>query len=208
VPQESQHHFLVQWETKRDEVNVSEHYEWDADDQRPVTLARIGAAEGNMRVIVSRERFESVSEVVAGDFNRRLRSQRLKAGRFAHGFTPLARALGKELVVLLWAIEDADPGQIPMAVANWIGLHPEERWWLYTQANAATGHAIMGRGRGWRKALRFALCENPADVPRPAQQMNLFGGEEDVWKPATKRARGRRKSTSGQSFFQDEKGDK
>jgi hypothetical protein len=27
--------------------------------------------------------------------------------------------------------------------------------------NAATGHAITGRGRGWRKAIRFALTENP-----------------------------------------------
>lgn len=27
--------------------------------------------------------------------------------------------------------------------------------------NAATGHAITGRGKGWRKAVRFALTENP-----------------------------------------------
>ena len=27
--------------------------------------------------------------------------------------------------------------------------------------NAATGHAINGRNKGWRKALRFALTENP-----------------------------------------------
>ena len=27
--------------------------------------------------------------------------------------------------------------------------------------NAATGHALHGRGKGWRKAVRFALTENP-----------------------------------------------
>jgi len=27
--------------------------------------------------------------------------------------------------------------------------------------NAATGHALTGRGKGWRKAVRFALTENP-----------------------------------------------
>ena len=44
---------------------------------------------------------------------------------------------------------------------NWLGLAPEERWWLYTMTNAATGHAIKDRNRGWRKAVRFALTENP-----------------------------------------------
>jgi hypothetical protein len=27
--------------------------------------------------------------------------------------------------------------------------------------NAATGHAIAGRNKGWRKAVRYALTENP-----------------------------------------------
>jgi hypothetical protein len=27
--------------------------------------------------------------------------------------------------------------------------------------NAATGHAITGRHKGWRKAVRYALTENP-----------------------------------------------
>ena len=44
---------------------------------------------------------------------------------------------------------------------NWLGLVPEERWWLYTMTNAATGHAVNGRNKGWRKAVRFALTENP-----------------------------------------------
>ncbi|PIP40031.1 MAG: hypothetical protein COX19_06575, partial [Desulfobacterales bacterium CG23_combo_of_CG06-09_8_20_14_all_51_8] len=40
-------------------------------------------------------------------------------------------------------------------------LFPEERWWLYTQTAAATGHGVQDRGKGWRKAVRFALTENP-----------------------------------------------
>ena len=50
---------------------------------------------------------------------------------------------------------------ISTAVRNWLGLVPEERWWLYTMTNASTGHAVNGRGKGWRKAVRFALTENP-----------------------------------------------
>jgi hypothetical protein len=61
---------------------------------------------------------------------------------------------------------NADPSLISAAVKNWLGPAPEERWWLFTMTNAATGHAIHGRGKGWRKAVRFALTENPVtDVP-------------------------------------------
>jgi hypothetical protein len=80
----------------------------------------------------------------------------LKAGQ-----VPVERSLGKELVLLAWAIEDCDPVLISTAVRNWLGLVPEERWWLYTMTNASTGHAINDRGKGWRKAVRFALTENP-----------------------------------------------
>jgi len=58
-------------------------------------------------------------------------------------------------------LEDADPELSVAAVHNWLGLVPEERWWLYTMTNAATGHAVNGRNKGWRKAVRFALTENP-----------------------------------------------
>jgi hypothetical protein len=69
-------------------------------------------------------------------------------------------------------------------VENWLGLKPEERWWLYTMTNAATGHALRGRNRGWRKALRFALTENPVPEGRYTQSLlddeakNLFQEEE------------------------------
>ena len=77
--------------------------------------------------------------------------------------------LGKELTVLAWAIEDADPSTVPTAIANWQGLAAEERWWLYTMTAAATGNYLAGRGRGWRKALRYALTENPVTA-RPSDQ--------------------------------------
>jgi hypothetical protein len=39
-------------------------------------------------------------------------------------------------------------------------LAPEERWWLYTMTAAQTGHHAQ-KNRGWRKAVRAALTENP-----------------------------------------------
>jgi hypothetical protein len=77
--------------------------------------------------------------------------------------------LGKELTVLAWAIEDAGPSTVSTAIANWQGLAPKERWWLYTMTAAATGNYLAGRGRGWRKALRYALTENPVTA-RPSDQ--------------------------------------
>jgi len=102
-----------------------------------------------------------IAEVVRAEFNSRLKSQGKRPGRWKTGHNPVSRVLGKELTVLTWAIEDADPSLVSTAVANWQGLAPEERWWLYTMTAAATGNYLMGRSRGWRKALRYALTENP-----------------------------------------------
>jgi len=79
-------------------------------------------------------------------------------------------------VLLAWAIEDADPGRVQTAVANWMGLTPEERWWLYTMTNAATGQALSGRNRGWRVAVRYALCENPVGVVNAEARVGLIAG--------------------------------
>ena len=67
--------------------------------------------------------------------------------------------LGKELLVLLWAIElpGVTPEEIAVAIRNWLGLKSEERWWLYTMTAAATGLSHQ-QGMGWRGALRQALC--------------------------------------------------
>ncbi|MBV8675582.1 MAG: DUF3780 domain-containing protein, partial [Planctomycetaceae bacterium] len=66
-------------------------------------------------------------------------------------------------------VEQADPELMPNAVRNWIGLRPEERWWLYTMTAAATGDVDDG-GIGWRKALQHALTENP--LPEPLDSEN------------------------------------
>ena len=40
--------------------------------------------------------------------------------------------------------------------------------------NAATGHAINGRNKGWRKAIRFALTENPTTDQPAHAGLELF----------------------------------
>jgi len=113
-------------------------------------------------VILRRDVWEEIAEETKAEFNRRLRALGIKTEKWLKaGQVLVERSLIKGLVLLAWAIEEGDPVLISTAVRNWLGLVPEERWRLYTMTNAYTGHAINGRGKGWRKAVRFALTENP-----------------------------------------------
>ena len=161
-PERSQHHFIVSMPAgKNDKVTTSEHLAFEESPGRRALSLALGQEDNKVRVILPPAKWEAIAESVKTEFNIRLRKRGLPAGKWSRTETPVSRLLGKELVLLAWAIEDADPSLIPIAIRNWQGLAPEERWWLYTMTNAATGHAITGRGRGWRKALRFALTENP-----------------------------------------------
>src|SRR6185437_12380504 len=81
------------------------------------------------------------------------------SGRWGADETAVQRLFGKELLVLLWTVEarDVSAEEIAVAIRNWLGLKPEERWWLYTMTAATTGLAHQA-GMGWRGALRHALC--------------------------------------------------
>jgi hypothetical protein len=137
-----------------------------------------GLPEVAERCLLPRAIWGLISEEVKRDFNERLRSRKLATSRWMTGVNKIERLLGKELLVLAWAVERAHPDTVPNAIRNWIGLRPEERWWLYTVTAAATGgteHAEIG----WRKALRFALTENPlAEITNisPVKRSRLLSG--------------------------------
>lgn len=163
VPDEGEHHFLVTIPPKSedDSIYMSEHFEWDESDERRELHFALGKNDSKMRVVLPRLKWDEIAEVTKAEFNRRLQEEGEPTGQWQTGQIPVARLFGKELVLLTWAIEDADPAKIPTAIRNWRGLAPEERWWLFTMTNAATGHAVTGRNKGWRKAVRYALTENP-----------------------------------------------
>jgi hypothetical protein len=176
-------------------VCITEHY--------GIRAGINGLPEVAERCHLPRPVWSMIAEDVKRDFNERLRAKKLSASRWTTGVNRLERLLGKELLVLAWAVENASPETVPNAIRNWIGLRPEERWWLYSVTAAATGfpeHADIG----WRKALRFALTENPlaealterrdAATPRPGQQnkrkmgqrsesLLLFGSEDEEQSP-------------------------
>jgi hypothetical protein len=178
IPTESEHHFLVTISRhKKDDVTISEHFFWDETSKKRELSLALGQEDNKLRVILPRLKWDAIADEVRAYFNQKLRENGLKTGQWKQGENPVSRLLGKELVLLCWAIEDADPALIPVAIKNWLGLKPEERWWLFTMTNAATGHAISGRNKGWRKAIRYALTENPVSgelIPSKAVEMPLF----------------------------------
>lgn len=114
--------------------------------------------------------FESIQTPVAAHFNQRISdNEELKncpRARFIRGKRiPLDLLLGRELLVLAWAIEpwerppEKDPVflHIPRALESWLGMPPEERWTLYRLTNAKAGH-LSDWGKGWRRSLRYGLC--------------------------------------------------
>jgi hypothetical protein len=167
-PEESRHHFLVVIPRSTHEpIEISEHFTWDEErGSGPVTLSS-AEEDGQLRVRLARPKWEAIADAARVEFNTRLRKQGKPPGRWKTGPNPVHRLLGKELVLLAWALEDADPSLATVAISNWLGLTCEERWWLYTMTAAATGHALHGQGKGWRKAVRFALTENPVGCQSP-----------------------------------------
>ena len=161
-PDESTAFFLVQIPTSTQKpVEISEHLTWDPDHLAESVHYGTARTDGEVRCRLARAKWNEIADVLRPELNLRLRAGGKRPGRWKSGNNFVSRTLGKEVTLLAWAIEDADPSLIPIAVANWKGLSPEERWWLYTMTAAATGNHASGRGRGWRKAVRFALTENP-----------------------------------------------
>lgn len=192
-PGESEHHYAVYFKAGSKEVVIFELTEYNEKLNYDVLAYKITSVVSPARCILPAVKWERIKDELRTEFNKRLKAIKLPSGQWKQGFNCLHRTLGKELLVLAWAIEDADPGTISLAIQNWLGLKPEERWWLFTMTNAATGHAITGKGKGWRQALRFALTENPVILERvtmgfskDAELPTLFDNSEDFKKFGSK----------------------
>lgn len=153
TPSESKHHFAV--EIPRgiaEEVKVYEVYEWNENEG-------FDSKRALLKLRILKEKWNLIADCTKNEFNFRLKKDGIKVGSWKQGTIEVERLLGKELILLLWAIEKCNIKEIENAIQNWLGLKPEERWWLFTMTNAATGK--VDDDKGWRKAIRFALVENP-----------------------------------------------
>ena len=172
-PTESENHFyVIVPKEKTGEVEIYERFHWDGDEEQVLTRKDI------LKLRVPRHKWAKLSVEMSAEFNARLKDSKKPAGRFIVGGTPVEKLMGKEMMVLLWGIENSDPAVIPKALRNWKGLQPEERWWLYTMTNASTGGITDGK-YGWRMALRYALCENPITDNGQLTLFDVFPEEGD-----------------------------
>lgn len=108
------------------------------------------------RVSLERRRWIAIRSEVQRAFNARLKDRQLKTSAWKVGDNLVDRLFGKELCVLVWAVEQMEIENIPVAVRNWLALRPEERWWLFGVTAMSTG-GLMDGHKGWRLALRHAL---------------------------------------------------
>lgn len=139
VPEEGSHHFLVEMKA-----------------QGPIFLyQRINGFSRHVAAI-PRNQWDEIADLVKSEFNMRLDRDSYTLGRWKAGETPLCPYMGKELLLLARAIEDAPLDRIPRVLDYWRALHPCERWWLCTQSQAChTGP--YDRRKGWEIAIRYAL---------------------------------------------------
>lgn len=145
-----------------------------------------GVPREEERVALARQVWSAIADVARREFNERLKAAKLTTGRWHTGANLVERLLGKELCILAWAAETANPDQLPVICSKWAALRPEERWWLFSMTVAEAGLPEDSQ-RGWRRALFYALSdgEKPADrkrKPRPIEQdlfnLSLFRNNE------------------------------
>ena len=196
-PEAALHHFFAVIPLAREKkrpVQIYERFQWTGDEEAAAEKEAGGIVYANsqfltpkdtLRLETPRHKWDMAVGTLSASFNSRLKADGKPTGKFAAGGVPLLRIFGMELMVLLWGIEDCDPSNIPTALKNWSGLRPEERWWLYMMTNAATGE--IGDRRGWRTALRYALCENPIDDGGFQREQIRIPTMEDMDKAAAER---------------------
>src|SRR5207245_11407799 len=109
------------------------------------TAPAVWAPETVLRCEVPREGWDAAAAEARAELNRRLRIEGKPTGRWGADDTAVQRLFGKELLVLLWAIEQSDvsPEEIAVGIRNWLGLNRDEAWALSPMTTAGTDLATQ-----------------------------------------------------------------
>ena len=122
-PHESQHHFVVMIpKSSKSRVRIYERFEWQEDLKDENDLPKIDARFDRLKVEMPASKWKLIQDALQKEFNQRLKQLGYKVSRFKQGANVVQRLLGKEMVLLAWAIEDSDPQVIPDAIKNWLGF--------------------------------------------------------------------------------------
>jgi len=131
-----------------------------AEAHASIAASAAWAPETVLRCEVPRKVWDPAAPEARAEFNRRLRIEGKPAGRWGADDTAVQRLFGKELLVLLWAIEQSD-----------VALHDDRRrdrprpssW--HGLAGCATAGAVL-----WHQTGRVSSgCSCRARLPRTAR---------------------------------------
>lgn len=92
-------------------------------------------------------------------FNNQLSETEWWFSYFITGENYMQNWYGKQLLLLVWAIEDTkDPDEIHRIFTHWFKLSEGEQWWLFTVIEE-TSKELPDRN-GWRRILKKTLLSN------------------------------------------------
>lgn len=158
-------------QASRAAVSLYEDFGFAGDERCP---------EGaQLRAQVKRACWSAVSALVMHEFNERLLARKQASGRWRTGGVWLERMLGRELCVLLWALEHASSGTEALHMANaWQGFRPEERLWLFGRTARSAPLAVHQRS-SWRRALALMMGEEEVKPAVRLKQRPESAREQD-----------------------------
>jgi len=138
-----------------------------------------GIPKEEPRVVLNRATWLAIADYARQEFNNRLKKERVSTGRWHSGVNRVDRLLGKELCVLAWAAETAQPEELPVICRKWAALRPEERWWLFSITVAEAG-LPEDSSRGWRRALYLALADGEKAAERKRRPRPVENDQYDL----------------------------
>lgn len=140
-----------------DPDDTTQHFLVNHPKERAICLEHCINGQRRLVARLSWNQWREIAQPVAAEFNQQLHKEGARMARWSSDQTVVRHTFGKELLLLMWAIEDAAIERIPIVLDYWRGLHPCERWWLCTQSNATFGTPQHAHDRGWRMAIKYAL---------------------------------------------------
>jgi len=150
-PDETEHHFYMV--ITPDEVEVYERFYWEDGEQVK------DLQDKNLILKMEKGKFNKVKSTLKKYMNEEMVKRGDKKGDLKDGAFPIERLLGKEIMVLLWGIEEINTSLIDAAVKSWAGFSNMDLWWIFTRTNAANGY--YKNRMGWRKSIKYMLTEDP-----------------------------------------------
>jgi hypothetical protein len=149
------------------EVIIPEGRSGDVRFEEDWGVAPAAGPDRLLRCTLPRARWNAVANLAKQVLNDRLKQEGLPGSRWIPGVNCIERLLGREVIVLAWAIEAADEEDIPPISAAWVGMRPEERWWLFGRVASVAGSTNDASAKP-RRGLALLLSAGPDRRPAPA----------------------------------------